>query len=97
MRGTETVLCAVGDCRRLGVLMSRDAYPVWTGAGFGLEAVVHGRPHTPRRTADAGIRFEEAPVGCSRGRRRSGPRDGLARQGVPAGYVPATAAGRVGA
>ncbi|MCX2924144.1 metallophosphoesterase family protein [Streptomyces sp. NEAU-W12] len=64
---------------------------------FGVEAVVCGHPHVPRRTVYDGVRFEEVPIGCPRARHRFGLRNGLARQVVPARGVPAAVAGRVGA
>lgn len=64
---------------------------------FGVEAVVYGHLHIPRRTVYDGVRFEEVSIGYPREWRQFGLRDDLARQVVPARDVPAAVAGRVGA
>ncbi|WP_326697356.1 metallophosphoesterase [Streptomyces sp. NBC_01754] len=63
---------------------------------FGVEAVVYGHLHIPRRTVYDGVRFEEVSLGYPREWRRFGLRKDLARQIVPARDVPAALAGRVG-
>ncbi|MEU6059960.1 metallophosphoesterase [Streptomyces sp. NPDC047097] len=64
---------------------------------FGVEAVVYGHLHIPRRTVYDGVRFEEVSLGYPREWRRFGLREDLARQIVPARDVPDEVAGRVGA
>ncbi|PRH77957.1 metallophosphoesterase [Streptomyces solincola] len=64
---------------------------------FGVEAVVYGHLHIPRRTEYDGVRFEEVSLGYPREWQRFGLRADLARQIVPARDVPAEVAGRVGA
>ncbi|WP_326737007.1 metallophosphoesterase family protein [Streptomyces sp. NBC_01022] len=85
-------------------IMKYQEFAQWCGTvrtadwhtGFGVEAVVYGHLHIPRRTVYDGVRFDEVSLGYPREWQWFGLPDDLPRQILPARDIPAMVSGRVG-